>query len=195
MGGGIRHPHPRGHGRAVTFRETALQGVFIIEIDLREDARGWFARAFCISEFAAHGIDFPVAQCNLSFSKKRGTLRGMHYQAAPFAERKLVQCLHGAVYDVVLDLRPGSPTFGKWAAVTLTAENRRMHLLPEGCAHGFQTLEDKTTLFYWMSAPYAPESAEGVRWDDPAFGIAWPIPEKVISPKDRDYPLFQGTGC
>lgn len=174
------------------FRETKLKGAFIIELKRLEDERGFFARTFCQEEFRAHGLNPRVVQCNISFNKQKGTLRGMHYQIAPYEEAKLVRCTRGAIYDVIIDLRPESPTFKQWVAAELTAENRRMLYVPEGFAHGFQTLEDNTEVFYMMSEFYHPECAKGVRWDDPAFGIKWPITSNVtISVKDRNYPDFE----
>ena len=160
----------------------------MIEPERLGDERGFFARTWDRHEFEERGLDPRLAQCNTSFNKRTGTLRGMHYQAAPHEEAKLVRCTMGAVYDVILDLRPASPTFRQWTSVELTAENRLMLYVPEGLAHGFQTLDDDTEVFYQMSEFYAPESARGVRWDDPAFGISWPIPDKIISAKDE---LFQ----
>ena len=173
------------------FLPTALPGVFVIEPELRADDRGFFARTWCREEFAAAGLVTDWVQCNVSFNHRAGTLRGMHWQAAPHEEVKLVRCTAGAAFDVVLDLRPGSPAFKRWVAVELTAENRRAVYIPGGCAHGFQTLADATELFYHMSAFYHPEAARGVRWDDPAFGITWPPCEaRIISPRDRSFPDF-----
>ncbi|MBM4423651.1 MAG: dTDP-4-dehydrorhamnose 3,5-epimerase [Chloroflexi bacterium] len=172
------------------FRKTKLSGVFIVEPELLTDERGFFARTWCRDEFAAHGLNPRLAQCNISFNKKAGTLRGMHYQIAPYEEAKLVRCTRGAIYDVVIDLRPDSETFKHWLAVELTAENRRALYIPESFAHGFQTLVDNTEVFYQMSEFYHPEAARGVRWDDPAFGIVWPEAERDISDKDRRWPLF-----
>lgn len=169
------------------FVETTLKGAFIVEPEKLEDARGFFARTWCREEFEAHGLNPKLVQCNTSFNKKKGTLRGMHYQAVPHEEAKLVRCTRGTVYDVILDLRPVSPTFGKWVAVKLTAENHRMLYVPEGFAHGFQTLEDDTEVFYQMSEFYYPEAARGVRWDDPAFGIEWPAKPSTISGRDAGY--------
>ncbi len=174
------------------FLETALQGAFIIELDKQEDERGFFARTWCQRAFIAHGLNPRLVQCNVSFNRRRGTLRGMHYQVAPYAEAKLVRCTRGAIYDVIIDLRPDSPTFTQWIAVELTADNHRMLYIPEQFAHGFQTLEDNTEVFYQMSEFYAPECARGVRWNDPAFAIAWPPAERIISERDRHYPDFLG---
>lgn len=172
------------------FTEASLKGAFIIEPDRIEDDRGFFARTFCRQEFEKHGLNPNLVQCSVSFNTKRGTVRGMHYQAKPHEEVRLVRCTRGAMYDVILDLRVDSPTFKQWIAVELTAENRAMVYLPEGFAHGFQTLEDDTEVFYQMSEFYHPESARGVRWDDPAFGIQWPPGNRIISVKDLAYPDF-----
>jgi dTDP-4-dehydrorhamnose 3,5-epimerase len=168
------------------FRESELPGAFVIEIERHEDERGFFARAWCEREFADHGLTTRVVQCNLAYNKEKSTLRGMHFQAAPQAEVKLVRCTSGAIYDVIVDLRPESPTFMRWIAVELTAENRRMLYVPEGFAHGYQTLADGTETFYQVSEAYEPSAERGVRWDDPAFGIQWPDAERrIISAKDR----------
>ncbi len=172
------------------FTETSLKGAFIIDIDPREDERGFFARSWCEEEFQAHGLNTRIVQCNISFNRKRGALRGMHYQAAPFEEAKLVRCTMGAIYDVVIDLRSDSTTFKQWFAVELTAENRRALYIPEGFAHGFQTLTDNTEVFYQMTEFYHPECARGVRWDDPAFEVEWPIAEVVMSERDFSYGLW-----
>ena len=155
-----------------------------------EDSRGFFARSWCEREFAGHGLETKLAQCNVSFNRKRGTLRGLHFQAGEHAEVKLIRCTAGAIFDVIVDIRPDSPTFTRWFGVELTAENRKMLYVPEGFAHGLQTLRDDTEIFYQMSTPFVPESFRGLRWDDPAFGIEWPVEEKVISPKDLSYPDF-----
>jgi len=172
------------------FIETKLKGAFIIEPERMKDERGFFARTWCKREFEAHGLNSNLVQCNISFNKKRGTLRGMHYQVPPHEEAKLVRCTMGAIYDVIIDLRPDSQTFKQWISVELTAENRKMIYVPEGFAHGFLTLEDNTEVFYQMSEFYAPECARGVRWNDPAFCIKWPIDIRVISERDRQYPDF-----
>lgn len=155
------------------------------------DERGFFARTWCAEEFKEAGLDARLVQCSISFNARKGTLRGMHYQAVPIAETKLVRCTMGAIYDVVLDLRTESPTFRKWIGMTLSAENREMVYIPEGCAHGFLTLEDHSEVFYQMSEFYYPEAARGVRWDDPAFGIEWPGDVTVISERDRTLSDFQ----
>ncbi len=173
------------------FTETELGGAFVIEPERIEDERGFFARTWDPSEFEARGLNPRLAQCNVSFNKREATLRGMHYQAAPHEEAKLVRCTRGAIYDVTLDLRPDSPTFKRWVAVELTAENMRMLYVPEGFAHGFQTLESGTEVFYQISEFYAPESVRAVRWDDPAFGIEWPpASERTISARDLQFSDF-----
>ncbi|MCG6537178.1 MAG: dTDP-4-dehydrorhamnose 3,5-epimerase [Syntrophales bacterium LBB04] len=166
------------------FIETKIQGAFVITPERLEDERGFFARVWDPEEFKAHGLNPKLAQCSISFNKQKGTLRGMHYQAAPHAENKIVRCTMGSMFDVVLDLRPPSATFKQWFSVELTAENRLMLYLPEGVAHGFQTLSDNTEVFYQISEFFHPQSSKGVRWDDPAFGIKWPLPVTEISPRD-----------
>jgi dTDP-4-dehydrorhamnose 3,5-epimerase len=172
------------------FEETKIAGVFKIQLEPVSDDRGSFARTWCRKEFVTRGLNPDVAQCSVSFSKRKGTLRGMHYQSPPHAETKLIRCTRGSIFDIALDLRPASPTFKKWTSAILTAENHHMLYVPEGCAHGFLTLEDDCEVFYQMSEFYHPESAGGGRWDDPAFGIAWPIEVKVISSRDASYPDF-----
>ena len=168
-------------------------GVVVIELERHEDERGFFARSFCADEFAAHGLSARVAQCNISFNRQRGTLRGLHFQRPPHAEAKLVRCTSGAIYDVAVDLRPASPTFCGHVGVEITARNRRMLYVPPGFAHGFQTLEDDSEVFYQMSEPFAAEAAGGVRWNDPAFAIAWPLDVQVISERDSSYPDFRAS--
>lgn len=172
------------------FEPLSIPGAYVVVLEPLEDERGFFARSWCRSEFEARGLNPRVEQCNISRNRERGTLRGMHYQVAPHAEAKLVRCTRGAVYDVVLDLRPDSPRYLRWEAVELSAENYKALYVPEGCAHGFQTMVDDSELFYQMAAAYAPGSSRGVRWDDPAFGIVWPLPNPILSPKDRSHPLF-----
>jgi len=174
----------------VTFRETVLKGAFTIDLDRVEDERGFFARSWCVKEFEANGLDTRLVQCNVSFNKVRGTLRGMHYQVAPAAEVKVVRCTRGAVHDVIADLRPDSPTYKQAFSVLLSAENRRMLYIPKGFAHGFLTLTDDAEVFYQMSEYYAPECARGFRWDDATFAISWPDLVRIISSKDRNYPDF-----
>jgi dTDP-4-dehydrorhamnose 3,5-epimerase len=172
------------------FIRAQLIGAFVVEPDRIEDERGFFARTFCSEEFSAQGLNPQLVQCSVSFNRRRGTLRGMHYQVAPSREAKLVRCTRGAVYDVILDLRPGSATYRQWTAAELTAENGRTLYVPEGVAHGFQTLADETEVFYQMSEFYAPKHGRGVRWSDPAFAIRWPISEPILSERDRTYPDF-----
>lgn len=172
------------------FIETELEGAYLIELELLEDERGFFARSFCRREFEARGLNPNVVQSSISFNKKKGTLRGMHYQTSPWEEIKVVRCLRGGIYDVIIDLRRQSKTYRRWVALELTADNRRMIYVPEGCAHGFQTLDESSEVFYQMSTSYHPESARGVRWDDPAFAINWPIGSPILSDRDRAYPDF-----
>lgn len=167
--------------------ETSLPGTYIIELDPICDERGYFARTWCAKEFAEHGLNSKLVQCNISYNKNRGTLRGMHYQIAPYEEVKLVSCIAGIIYDVILDLRQDSPMFRRWQAFELSASNHRMLYIPKGFAHGFQTLQDNSTVFYQMSEFYHPECARGVRWDDSAFSIEWPIDEIIMSEKDKRY--------
>ena len=177
----------------MVFRETDLKGAFLIELELRSDERGGFGRSYCRREFEERGLDPRVVQCNVSHNRKRGTLRGMHYQEAPHEEAKLIRCARGAMYNVIVDLRPDSPTFRRWTAIELTAEAgkpSKMVYVPQGFANGFLTLEDDTEVFYQMSAFFAPEAARGFRWNDPAFVITWPEPVRVISDRDRNYPDF-----
>ncbi len=172
------------------FVEVKLPGVFVVELERETDARGFFARSWCQKEFQARGFNSNLVQCNISFNRKKGTLRGLHYQAGSDAEVKLVRCTRGKVYDVVVDIRPDSATFKKWCAVELAADKHTMLYIPAGFAHGFQTLEDETEVFYQMSNFYKPDSARGLRWNDPAFGIRWPIPNPVLSAKDQSYKDF-----
>jgi len=173
------------------FTETKLKGAFIIEPERLEDERGFFARSWCEREAAAYRLQPKWVQCNISFNKQKATLRGMHYQSAPFEEAKLVRCTMGAIYDVIIDLRPDSSTRRQWVAVELSAENRRMLYIPEGFAHGFLTLDDNTEIFYQMSEFYAPAHARGLRWNDPSLAIEWPTEIRVISDRDRNYPDFR----
>lgn len=172
------------------FTETKLNGAVVIEPKRLEDERGFFARTWCQREFEAQGLNRQLVQCSISFNKKKGTLRGIHYQAAPFEEAKLVRCTSGSIYDVVIDLRPQSKTFKQHIAEILTANNRKAFYVPEGFAHGFLTLEDNTEVFYQMSEFYSAEHAQGVRWNDPAFGIVWPLSPTVMSERDRNYADF-----
>lgn len=175
------------------FTETRLKGAFIIDVEPFEDHRGMFARMFCGKEFQEHGLKDFVAQANLSTNHKKGTLRGMHFQVAPATETKLVRCVRGALYDVIIDLRPDSPTYLQHIGVELTAENRRALYVPDLFAHGFITLEDHTEAFYQVGEFYTPGCERGIRYDDPLFNIEWPIPVSVISEKDADWPAFEET--
>jgi len=173
------------------FHELEIPGTFLVEPERKEDHRGFFARTYCRNELEERGLDPTVVQCNVSVNTLRGTVRGMHYQADPYPEIKLVRCTAGSIHDVLLDLRPSSPTYKRHVAVELTRENRCAVYIPEGIAHGFQALEDDTEVFYQMSEFYYPEAARGVRWNDPAFSITWPLEVTVISEKDLAFPDFE----
>lgn len=175
------------------FEKTPLPGAWVIELEPIGDERGWFARTFDAAEFLQRGMNPAVVQCNASFNARRGTLRGMHYQAEPHGESKLVRCVRGAIFDVAVDLRAGSPTFRSWHGVELTAENRLAFYIPAGLAHGFQTLSDDAEVLYQMGDPYVPDAARGVRFDDPALAIDWPAPdgERTVSERDRSFPDFE----
>jgi dTDP-4-dehydrorhamnose 3,5-epimerase len=172
------------------FTPTELTGAFVIEPQKLEEERGFFARSWCQREFERHALNPRLVQCDISFSKNKGTLRGMHYQLSPFEEVKLVRCTRGSIYDAIIDLRRDSATFKKHFGLVLSADNHKMLYVPEGFAHGFLTLEDNTEVFYQMSEFYAPEHGRGVRWNDPAFGIAWPMLPRTISDRDRTCPDF-----
>ena len=172
------------------FTETKLKGAFIVDLEPIQDERGFFARTWCKKEFEAHDLKSKLVQCNTSFNKKRGTLRGMHYQAIPHEEAKLIRCTMGAIYDVIIDIRKESKTYMQWIACELTAENRKMLYVPEGFAHGFQTLEDNSEVFYQMSEYYYPEYAKGIRWDDPILGLKWPCENIILSNNDRGFKNF-----
>jgi dTDP-4-dehydrorhamnose 3,5-epimerase len=172
------------------FTPTEIEGAYLIDLRRVEDDRGFFARAWAKEELERHGLVAEIVHCNISHSQRRGTLRGLHYQATPFEEVKVVRCARGAIYDVIVDLRPTSPTFGKWIAVELTAESYRTLYVPRGCAHGFQTLSDDVEVLYQVTPAYAPAAERGIRFDDPAFAIAWPHSDGlIISEKDRAWPL------
>lgn len=176
----------------MNFEKTPVVGAFVIDLEQREDSRGFFARAFCQREFEEHGLNPEVVQCNLSLSTEVGTLRGMHLQRPPHEEAKLVRCIRGALWDVVLDLRPGSPSYLHSYGVELTPDNRRALYIPEGCGHGFQTLVRNTEAFYLVSSAYAPGAGGGVRWNDPAFDLKWPdVAERVLSEQDRSWPDYR----
>ncbi len=172
------------------FTETRLAGAFVIELEKREDERGFFARTFCAREFESHGLKPTVAQCNVSYNKKKGTLRGMHYQAPPAAEAKLVRCTNGAIHDVIVDMRPDSPTCLQYFGIELTAGNRRAIYIPESFAHGLQTLTDDAEIFYQMTEFHIPGHERGHRYNDPAFNIEWPLPVAEINARDASWPLL-----
>jgi dTDP-4-dehydrorhamnose 3,5-epimerase len=173
------------------FTETPLPGAYLLDVEAREDERGFFARTFCAREFCERGLKPEFVQCSVSYNTRKGTLRGMHWQAAPHGEGKLVRCTRGAIFDVIIDLRPDSPAFKRWFSVELTDTNRRQLYIPEGCAHGFQTLADGTEVFYQMTEFHVPESARGLRWNDPTFNIAWPdTPHRIMHPRDAAYPDY-----
>ena len=175
------------------FGSTTIPGVFVIDLEPIHDERGFFARLYSPDDLAAHGLASTVAQTSLSANRLKGTLRGMHYQRSPAAEAKLVRCIRGAIFDVAVDLRPDSPTYLRWVACELTADNRRAMYIPEGCAHGFQTLEDDCDVFYHVSYAYTPELASGFRYDDSAVGVSWPLAVTVMSPRDRSWPAIEGS--
>jgi dTDP-4-dehydrorhamnose 3,5-epimerase len=176
----------------VRFLPAGLSGVFRVELDRLQDERGYFARSWCVREAEAHGLNPRLVQCNISFNRRLGTLRGMHFQSAPRQEAKLVRCTRGLIADVIVDLRPQSPTYKKWEAFELSEQNGTALYVPEGFAHGFQTLADDTEVHYQMSEFHSEELVGGVRWNDPAFGIVWPLPNPILSPKDAAYPDFAG---
>jgi len=173
------------------FIETDVVGAKLIDPNPHKDTRGRFMRAWCTREFAEHGLDFLPVQANMGLSIRKGTVRGMHFQQAPALEAKLVRCTRGTIFDVVLDLRPESPSYGKWYGAELSAENGRMLYVPEGCAHGYQTLEDDTEMYYLTSAFYTPSAVRGVRFDDSRFSIQWPLVPTVVSEQDRNWPLME----
>jgi dTDP-4-dehydrorhamnose 3,5-epimerase len=177
------------------FTPTPITGVFVIDLEPHTDQRGFFARAWCEREFHDYGLNPRLVQCNVSWNQCRGTLRGMHYQQAPWAETKVVRCIHGALYDVVVDIRPDSPTYKQSWGVELTATNRKALYIPDGCAHGFLTLAEHTEVFYHMSEYFQPDAARGFRWNDPTFSIHWPADISVISERDRTYPDFRDSVC
>jgi dTDP-4-dehydrorhamnose 3,5-epimerase len=175
----------------VRFTEARIPGVWRMSLEKREDSRGFFARTFCEREFGDRGLVTRYLQSNISYNEKRGTIRGMHFQRPPAPEVKVVRCIRGVVYDVLLDLRPDTSMYLQWEAFELSADNREALYIPEGCAHGFQTLTDGAELFYQMSEFYTPEYNDGVRWNDPAFRIDWPLPDVILSDKDSRYPDFR----
>lgn len=171
------------------FKKTKIEGLYIITPELKYDARGFFTRIFCQKEFEKIGLQFKIVQASLSMTRRKGTIRGMHFQKQPYAEDKIVQCLEGEIYDVAIDLRNNSPTYGQWVAEELSGENKKMFSIPKGFAHGFQTLTDNCEVLYFMSEFYTPELATGVRFDDPLFNISWPIKNPMLSEKDKNWPL------
>ena len=173
------------------FEQSPLPGAFVVDVDRKDDERGFFARTFCHDEFSEHGLVADYAQSSVSFNKRKGTLRGMHFQKKPHEETKLVRCTMGAIYDVIVDLRPGSPRQTRWFGIELSAVNRRALYVPKGFAHGFITLADESEVLYQISTQFHPESAAGVRWNDPAFTIEWPLEAVVMSGRDRSYPDYQ----
>jgi dTDP-4-dehydrorhamnose 3,5-epimerase len=190
MGWSVSSAHSKARGLFVIFTETNLAGAFIIEPEKAKDNRGFFARSWCKREFEARGLNPQLVQCNISLSRNEGTLRGLHYQASPYQEAKLVRCTAGSIFDVIIDLRRNSPSFGHHATEVLSAVNHKMLFVPEGFAHGFLTLEHNTEVFYQMSEFYSPEHARGIRWNDPAFGISWPLTPIAMSERDRNYADF-----
>lgn len=172
------------------FTETRIKGAYIIEIEKIEDKRGFFGRSWCTNEFEEHGLNPNICQANVSFSKKKGTLRGMHYQKAPYQEVKIVQCTRGSIFDVIIDLRKNSPTYKEWIGVELTQDSYQMLYIPEDFAHGFITMEDHCVVSYLMTHLYTPGSAAGIRWNDPAFNIQWPFEPTILSEKDKSFPDF-----
>lgn len=177
------------------FERTPIAGAFLVRLELKEDERGFFARTWCREEFVAHGLAGELAQCSVSFNHRRGTLRGLHYQAPPHAEDKLVRCTRGSIYDVIVDLRRRQPTFKRWWCAELSSDNRKMVYIPKGLAHGFLTLEDDCEVTYQMSTPYHPESARGARYDDPAFAVDWPFAPAVIGDRDLAFARFDEATC
>ena len=174
------------------FEELPVSGAYLVQVEPHSDERGFFARTWSAEEFRSHGLNPALVECSISFNDLAGTLRGMHFQAAPHEEAKLVRCTRGSIFDVVIDLRPSSPTYRGFARLELSAADRRALYVPEGCAHGFQTLEDATEVLYQISHPHVPTAARGVRWDDPAFSISWPRPPSRISKRDGEFPDFAG---
>ncbi len=172
------------------FIKTPLEGAYVVELEKREDERGFFARAFCVDEFAEHGLKTEIKQSNLSGSVQKGTTRGLHYQVAPMAEVKFIRCIKGSVFDVLVDMRPESPTYKQWFGIELTEENQTAIYIPEGFAHGHQTLEDNSQIMYLTTQVYSPEHERGIRWNDPAIGVKWPLEPTVVSDKDQAWPLL-----
>lgn len=172
------------------FTESPLSGAFLVDLELLPDERGFFARTYCLDEFAAHGLSAPLRQCSVSFNARKGTLRGLHHQAAPHEEHKLVRCTSGAIFDVIVDIRPQSSHYRRWFGTELSSRNRRALFIPPGFAHGFLSLSDDAEVYYMISVPHAPAHAQGFRWNDPAFAIQWPLAPSVMSARDAAYPLL-----
>lgn len=172
------------------FTESPLPGAFLVDLELLPDERGFFARTYCLDEFAAHGLSAPLRQCSVSFNARKGTLRGLHHQAAPHEEHKLVRCTSGAIFDVIVDIRPQSSHYRRWFGTELSSRNRRALFIPPGFAHGFLSLSDDAEVYYMISVPHAPAHAQGFRWNDPAFAIQWPLAPSVMSARDAAYPLL-----
>lgn len=191
MGRPVCYPYPARRGLKLRFTPTILNGAYIVDIEPIADERGFFARSWCKDEFSRQGLNSQLMQCNISCNKAKGTLRGLHYQETPFGEAKLIRCSAGAIYDVIVDLRATSPSYGQWFAAELTAANYRMLYVPEGIAHGFQALEEGTEVFYQMSQAYHEEYARGIRWNDPAFKVSWPLPNPILCKRDESYPDFR----
>ena len=190
MGRAIHNPNTKCNSKTMIFKETNLKGAFVIEPEMLSDERGAFARIFCQKEFEDHGLNPNISQCSISINSKKFTLRGMHFQKSPYEEAKLIHCSRGLIYDVIVDLRPNSSTYMEWTSVEMSMENKKMVYVPEGFAHGFQTLENNTEVIYQMSQFFLPDHSGGFRWDDPSFNIEWPSDPKVISPKDKVFPNF-----
>jgi len=176
------------------FVPTPIDGVVVVELERRADERGWFARAFCADEFSEHGLESHIEQINMSLNHRAGTLRGLHYQVPPAAESKLIRCVRGGLFDVAVDIRPDSPTYGEWFGLELSVDNGSALLVPPGCAHGFQTLVDDTVALYCVSAAYQPELERGISHADPEIGIRWPHDITCVSPRDRSLPFLQEAG-
>lgn len=191
MGWKVYHPDPRGNSRLMELIETKIEGVFIVELDVFDDERGFYKRLWGADELEGLGLECKLNNVGLSYNKKRGTVRGMHFQTDPFSETKLVQCVRGKIYDVVLDIRQDSKTFGEWVAEELTPQNNRAFYIPKGLAHGFQTLDDESEVLYCISEGYETQAARGIRWNDPRFGIEFPLEVSVINERDANYPNFE----
>ena len=193
MGRTLRHAGTRGARRPVIFTEAPLSGAYIVDMERHVDERGFFARAYCAEDFAARGLGPALRQCSVSYNARKGTLRGMHYQAAPHEEHKLVRCCAGAIFDVIVDLRAASPTYRRWFGLELSAGNHRSLFIPPGFAHGFVSLTDDTEVYYMISVAHAPEFSRGIRWNDPAVAIDWPVAPTVITARDASYPLLDAS--